>query len=325
MLLPNTAVRDPTQWALRYVMLLWLALICMIPFDFAQFDEDDASNLTATSIESIAKEFLGKAGLERDGAATALSRFYTRKDTIVQFSRFLDHSADILPNTTDPFKVCLFTNPFKQKLMQYLKAIGLLQVLCEVVKTASMARIKDNVPKLMNIISSMQGSEVLSINTFMRKFRTKLTSRIALRLLPGRSSANRHKGQLLDGTTNKLEEVSEQSIDVPEEVEIVLEQLFHGLEDKDTVVRWSAAKGVARIAERLPTDFTDQVLGTVMGLFSIHSIAAASLYDLPAIAECTWHGACLACAEMARRGLVTPKRLPELLDWLSKVVSFVPH
>ena len=84
-------------------------------------------------------------------------------------------------------------------------------------------------------------------------------------------------------------------------------------------MRYSAAKGVARVSERLPTDFADQVLEMIMGLFGIHSLAAASLYDLPAIAEGTWHGACLASAEMARRGLVTTTRLPELIEWLSKV------
>ena len=88
---------------------------------------------------------------------------------------------------------------------------------------------------------------------------------------------------------------------------------------QDTVVRWSAAKGVARISERLPKDFAAQVLDTVMGLFSIHSMGIASIYDMPAIAESTWHGACLACAEMARRGLVADNKLPELLEWMSKV------
>jgi hypothetical protein len=84
-------------------------------------------------------------------------------------------------------------------------------------------------------------------------------------------------------------------------------------------VRYSVAKGLARISERLPTDFADQVFETITGLFGIHSPAAASLYDLPTIAESTWHGACLASAEMARRGLVTSNRLPELIGWLSKV------
>lgn len=88
---------------------------------------------------------------------------------------------------------------------------------------------------------------------------------------------------------------------------------------QDTVVRWSAAKGVARISDRLPWDFTEQVLETIMGHFSTHSIAVASIYDMPAIAESTWHGACLACAEMARRGLVSKAQLSTLVDWLCKV------
>jgi hypothetical protein len=84
-------------------------------------------------------------------------------------------------------------------------------------------------------------------------------------------------------------------------------------------VRWSAAKGVARLAERLPKDFASQVLETILGLFEIHSLAAASIYDLPAIAESTWHGACLACAEIARRNLIEPEYLHQLIEWLSKV------
>lgn len=86
-------------------------------------------------------------------------------------------------------------------------------------------------------------------------------------------------------------------------------------------MRWSAAKGIARIAERLPNDFVNQVFETVLALFEVHSMAAATLYDLPSVAEGTWHGACLACAEMARRSLVGPQYLPKLIEWLSKVSS----
>ena len=84
------------------------------------------------------------------------------------------------------------------------------------------------------------------------------------------------------------------------------------------MVRWSAAKGIGRLAERLPNDFSAQVLETILNLFSIHSIVGASINDMPSVAEATWHGACLATAEMARRGLVQPSMLPPLLDWLSK-------
>jgi hypothetical protein len=132
------------------------------------------------------------------------------------------------------------------------------------------------------------------------------------------------------------EDDGDDDADVPEEIETVLEDLFQGLQDRvssktisrkaihtctcqDTVVRWSAAKGVARISERLPREFTRQVVDTVIGLFSIHTIVIASIYDMPSIAESTWHGACLSCAELLRRGLIPHDRLADVIDWMIKV------
>jgi hypothetical protein len=78
MRLPNGLVHEFSQWALRYVILLWLYLICMIPFDLVQFDEAENIGATAAAIESIAMVYLGKAGLEREAAVLLLSRLYTR-------------------------------------------------------------------------------------------------------------------------------------------------------------------------------------------------------------------------------------------------------
>ena len=83
-------------------------------------------------------------------------------------------------------------------------------------------------------------------------------------------------------------------------------------------MRYSSAKAVARIAERLPSEFAEQVLDQVLQLFTIHSLGAATLYDMPSIAEGTWHGACLSCAEMARRSLIPDSRLDELFGWMKK-------
>lgn len=70
--------RDPRQWALRYAVLLWLALICIIPFDLAQFDER-AEGETADALEELARPLLSRAGLEREGAALLLARLYMRR------------------------------------------------------------------------------------------------------------------------------------------------------------------------------------------------------------------------------------------------------
>lgn len=73
----NGIAHEPRQWALRYAVLLWLALICIIPFDLAQFDENTDGE-TADALEALARPFLGRAGLERDGAALLLARLYMR-------------------------------------------------------------------------------------------------------------------------------------------------------------------------------------------------------------------------------------------------------
>ncbi|THV05301.1 ARM repeat-containing protein [Dendrothele bispora CBS 962.96] len=301
---PESPVHEPMQWALRYVILLWLSLICMIPFDLSQFDEGGTGQ-TASSIESIGRQHLPKAGLEREGAALLLTRFYMRQDSLSRFTQFLEWSTVSL----DASGIDLFT------------CIGILHVLCEIAKSGPLALVQSKVSDLLSISTMLEKEEAVIGNTIVRKLQTKLNARIALRLLPGKSNA-RVKGPSLSSGQNISEIADVEDIDIPEGVETVLEQLFSALQDKDTLVRWSAAKGIARVAERLPVDFVDQVLETVLGHFKIHSVTAATMYDVPAIAEATWHGACLACAEMMRRGLVSPLRLPELIEWLARALYF---
>lgn len=50
----------------------------MIPFDLEQFDDVGKSGETAARLESVAKTFLDKAGVDRDSAALLLSRLYMR-------------------------------------------------------------------------------------------------------------------------------------------------------------------------------------------------------------------------------------------------------
>ncbi|EMD39955.1 hypothetical protein CERSUDRAFT_45983 [Gelatoporia subvermispora B] len=302
----SSPVHARENWALRYVTLLWLSLICMIPFDLEQFDEPDSLGGTATRIEGVGKSYLSKAGLEREGAAILLSRLYMRKDMSAKLPDFLRWSVSSIQTSVDPFS-----------------CVGLLQAICEVVKSGSAGQVKAHLSQLMDLASVVEQQIILTANTVVRKFRIKLISRIILRLLPARASAARLRGRALSADAQEaLINAADEEFEVPDETEAVLEELFRALQDKDTIVRWSAAKGIARITERLPSEFAGQVLDTVIGLFSIHSMAAASMYDLPSVAEGTWHGACLACAEIARRGLVTDDKLSELISWLTKALYF---
>ncbi|KZT19455.1 TBCD protein [Neolentinus lepideus HHB14362 ss-1] len=321
MRIPGSHTQDAEQWALRYIVLLWLSLVCMIPFDLAQFN--DGGNDVSAQIEAVAQNHIGKAGLERDAASILLSRLYIRKDVSAWFPQFLTGVQSEVEGSAETFK-----------------CIGTLKVIAEILKIGSAELAQDNLSAIWNIVHATEARETLMNNTIVRKLRVKVLSRTSLRILPAKYGAVHRRGKnaasvsghcscvvctgraLLSGPTEEQVDTIYDDIEVPEDVETVIEELMHALQDKDTLVRWSAAKGVARIAERLSTDFGNQIFDTVLELFTIHSMAAANLYDLPAIAESTWHGACLACAEIARRGLVADNKLPELINWLSQALSF---
>ncbi|EIW80977.1 ARM repeat-containing protein [Coniophora puteana RWD-64-598 SS2] len=295
-----------SQWSLRYALLLWISLIIRIPFDLSQFDEDDAKESIAEVIESLARRQLSRAGLERESAAELLARLYMRKDAAARLPGFIAWSCESIKEQSDVFA-----------------AIGILQVLCLYVKSSSSDDAARIMTALLAIAKEVKHGGVLYSNTLVRKFRTKLLYRMALHLVPPSVSSSRRQRRTLVGSFVGGQDFADsEDEDVSEEVEVVLEQLFEALQDKDTVVRWSAAKGVARLAERLPPSFSNQILESVLGLFEIHSMAAASLYDMPAIAEATWHGATLACAEMARRELVPQDHLSQLMSWLYKALFF---
>jgi hypothetical protein len=58
------------------------------------------------------------------------------------------------------------------------------------------------------------------------------------------------------------------------------------LKDRDTIVSWSAAKGIGRITSRLPLSMAEDVLLSVLDMFAFVEEEAA------------WHGGCLALAEL---------------------------
>lgn len=80
----DRAQDSTTLWSTRHVTLLWISLICMIPFDLAQFDEVGREGQTAVTIEVIAKRGLTNSGLVRESAAVLLSRLYVRYQNIVK-------------------------------------------------------------------------------------------------------------------------------------------------------------------------------------------------------------------------------------------------
>lgn len=70
------------------------------------------------------------------------------------------------------------------------------------------------------------------------------------------------------------------------EIEEIIEELLQAMRNPSSIIRWSAAKGIGRITNRLPKDFGDEVVGSVIEILN------------PFEPHEAWHGACLSIAEL---------------------------
>lgn len=339
--------QDPSEhgtWETRYGLLLWLSILVMIPFDLATVDSTvGASAAAATgesgglihSIISTAQSYLGDSGATRDAAAVCLSRLLTRPDMdSMHLRRFLGWAADVLSTASDD--------------RDLFQTTGVFTSLVEIAKHGHREVLKDTLPIVFGRVVEISATGGAA-SPLLRKLTVKLAQRTGLTYMPPRVVAwryNRGQRSLLDNlsgagvaaataqlqtNTPKVAMVDtsvaaegdtavtasgagdgndDEYFDVPDDIEDIIEMLLTGLRDRDTVVRWSAAKGVGRITGRLPRDFADDVVGAVLELLA------------PEEGDGAWHGGCLALAELARRGLLLPSRLPSVVPVVLQALKY---
>uniref|UniRef100_A0A1I7XPP2 Tubulin-specific chaperone D n=1 Tax=Heterorhabditis bacteriophora TaxID=37862 RepID=A0A1I7XPP2_HETBA len=117
----------------------------------------------------------------------------------------------------------------------------------------------------------------------------------------------------MDGNGHSNGEVynDEGEYSIHELVEWSLDCILHALSDDETTVRWSAAKGAGRITARLPRDLANQVVNSILS-DNFHRLAG----------HCSWHGGCLALAELSRRGFLLPENLPKAFPIIREALFY---
>ena len=246
-------------------------------------------------ILGLCKRYLSVSDKSRDAAAFLASKFLTRPDTVSTY----------LPAFLD-WAVRTVTAEVKTEA----DVTGALLALCSVVKHGKR---EDLLPFTDMVLKKVLEAKFREHgNSNIRKLSLKLVQRLGLTFLKSKVAAWRYqrgsRSLAKNLTQNNVkkdaveEEVKdeEEDYDIPDAIEDVIEELLVGLRDKDTVVRWSAGKGVGRVTGRLPRELADDVVESILDLFSVRETDAA------------WHGACLASAELGRRGLLLPARLPQV-------------
>ncbi|CAG8620624.1 15997_t:CDS:10, partial [Racocetra fulgida] len=307
--------KDYTGWETRYVLLIWLSLICMVPFDLKTVDslaaaEEDKFPLVDHMVE-LSKFYLKVTGKERDDIAE------------LYLANYIKWAQDEVRNEKDVFTIT-----------------GILTSLCAIYKLGQRQTLLPTLESVLPCLNLLEGNQLFVNNTLIRKLLVKLAQRIGLCYLKPKVASWRYQRgsrslkdnlDALSKTTTidpsnvhqSLEDEKDEDEEVPEQLEEIIEILLNGLRSKDTVVRWSAAKGIGRIAQRLPRELADDVIGSLFELFSENTYKNNDgVLELSAVSDHTWHGVCLAIAELARRGLLLPERLSEVIPWVTKALKF---
>ncbi|XP_062389202.1 tubulin-specific chaperone D [Sardina pilchardus] len=311
--------KDTETWETRYMLLLWLSMTCLIPFDLSRLDghlNSDSDSAQGREpimdrILAVAKSYLAVSDKSRDAASVLVSKFVTRPDVKQKrLGDFLDWTLTTISQAND------------LTMEGTIILDGALQNLCQLFKHGKRDDFLQYAPTVLQCLDRQRLPE--SNQAMLRKLGMKLVQRLGLTFLKPRLAKWRYQRGSRSLAVNLAQSGSSQPMvtstpdldsqdedyDIPEEVENVIEQLLVGLKDKETIVRWSAAKGIGKVTGRLPKELADEVVGSVLDCFSFQETDNA------------WHGGCLALAELGRRGLLVPSRLPNVVPLVLKALTF---
>lgn len=328
----------PELWESMYTLWNWMGILGKVPFDWRVVID----SAQISQIRELGVSHLCKTGPTREMAAACLASWLTRpdlEDSAFQ-RKFESWSKGVLNGyASGPDNQA--TRSFSEQT-DLFATLGVLQTLVTMLKVSTAPREKvlsymvKSYWSLLIKLSTQLATQQLASNLLLRKFLVKWWTRLGLLYLPPRIASWRYqmgrrslknnlqqshspaeeKQQSAEstgsiGNAKGMDCVEEDSFFVvPDEVEVITGYVLEALKDSSTVVRWSAAKGVGRIAGRLPSICAEDVLDAILTVFD----------NLEK--DNDWHGACLALAELARRGLLLPRRLKDVMP---KIVAAIQY
>ena len=316
---------EPPLWESIYILRHWLSTLSLVPFDYQVFENAEIQH--GFSIQTLlqdCKNELDQAGPVREAAASCLSAWLTRPDLEnSELAEFVEWTQSTI--------TCFHNHGQTSQHSNLFRLMGACQTICNMLKRSSVSRSKliHLLEPLWDPLLVLAESSAAGNNLLLCKLLNKWWTRISCAYLPPRIAPWRYqRGQrsLLEPshgtpeicisdcstkTDDKHKSRDKQDLfDVPDLVEDAMGRLLEALSHTSTVVRWSAAKGIGRITERLPSLCAEDVLDALLEMFHDYENDKA------------WHGACLTLAELARRGLLLPHRLGDVIPHVVKAVHY---
>lgn len=271
---------DPNQrhgdgWKTAYCLWLWMGVLSLIPFGTDHLLPDSG----CSHLIDLAQTSLQNTGAIREAVAVAISSWLVRPDWETErLSNWIVWASNVIqsPASSEHF---------------FLR-LGVLQVMVLLLKKSSIAKreiLTAQFEPVSTVLKHLATSTMSS--TLLDHYLVKWFTRWSCWHLPAPAVSQRQSPGNQGGSCCSNPE-DENVWEIPIFIEEYMDHLLRSLQHPATPVRWSAAKGIGRIASRLPLVAVEDILEAIL----------SAPID---------HGSCLALAELARRRLVSDvSRLP---------------
>ncbi|KAK3716189.1 hypothetical protein LTR37_006634 [Vermiconidia calcicola] len=298
----------PVEWQVPYVLLLWLSHLLLTPFDLASissqaYPREDFDRLrlaqelppVVTRLLSAAFKLLPAPTKAQDAAAMLLVRLMTRPDMhklrladpiVAQCLESLREQSTDIPKTV-------------------YERLGPLRLLSAVSASTELEYL---IPKVYRTCQELSANDdpTVNSNAVAKKLMVKIFRNIAIISLRS-STAQGTLSDFLESTS-----ILEDTIDY----------ILTSIGDRDTPVRYAAAKALSRIILELDPTMGYEVIQAILDTFKEDLPRQSEALDFKTANALKWHGLTLALAHTLFKRSASPEQLPDILNALVSALQF---
>ncbi|GMT00079.1 hypothetical protein PENTCL1PPCAC_22253 [Pristionchus entomophagus] len=334
----------------KSMLLLWLTIVAKNPFDLRKFDGAASEGATLRRIFDLAMPYL-EAAWNRTHyyASLLLAECLARQDGHILLPTTIDRVIKVIEDTVADVEkeasakgaaaAAPGSSSIRVSMQMADRIIGPIILLLAIMKKVDRCHLQQYVTRIEQtvkrffplhpsdqslgkkcLVKTIQRLALITLRPKLAKWRyTRGKRRIEenLRAVTGEENGDSPRngssriGKKRKAKQEEEEDKEDEEVEHIEMIQWVIDKLLRALSDPDTEVRWSAAKGLGRIAARLPEDFAAVVVNALL-TNNFHRLQGNS----------SWHGGCLCLAELSRRGCLLPSLLPRAFTIVKQALFF---
>ncbi|KAK5709326.1 hypothetical protein LTR17_019897 [Elasticomyces elasticus] len=301
----SASTDDESKWQVPYILLLWLSHLLLTPFDLASISGSGPHESAvlemplpvelpsiATRCIRIGMHYLPVSTKSQNAAAAMLVRLVIRPD--MQHMRTGDVLVDYaLQVVSEADQTSIYAR------------LGPLRFLAGIAASADLAPLIPDIYRTCEKLSNDAESSLTS-NAVAKKLTVKILRNVAMLCLRSAS---------IEGPLSSLLEtggVLEEAIDY----------LLRSLGDRDTLVRYAAAKALSLIVQELDPDMGHEVIQAILDSFKEDLPRHSTKLDFHNADPLKWHGLTLALAHVLFKRTASPGQLPDIINALVAALQF---